>query len=798
MDQFNQRLNEFSLYNNGNTDNSNLLSDGIDLPRFNESDVENYISGDNLSFLHQKLSEVTALNSTHIQRESKLKNKIDELQKEKHELNKKCETFVGEHQNLKNTQELLRQKVDAETRQRFLYQDKVTSLGKELQDEQEAKKELDNKFATTQKKLTKVEAYAKEIFVVAEQSAKQVEAFNKEMRIYEEMLQVAKSSIVKTNEENDLVRSELCGLNNHLIELGDAYNDASTDIQSFKEENLKHETYVNDTLCRFKEITNHFSSMKDQFLVQGKELERNTIVREELISELKETKTELKKKKSENEDMRKSSMLQGSVLNKTVDELQSNLKSLVDLNNDLDGKNKTCSSIIDELKEENIKFKAETESLKTILAVEKSYNTEKKMCVERFSNERNEWKQKHDFAAEELKLSEKREDELNLKIKETNEHIKQLIDENNELQHMMEKLEEENRWFSDERKEFSEMLTKKGKEIEDHVGDMTNSEKLLEKKQNDLIAMDKQLCSIKDEKVLLEREKFEISKDLETSKQKEVELNGKIKEMEDRVIKCQFVFMDNEKKYSELTEKCDKLVNDSRVDKSSIAELNAEIGKIKLKNHECEQRKEKLEEDLKDAKELLSNTVADSNKKAQLNNENIKLISTDIKREMEQYKKYCDEKDETISLLTTKVGEMEKSSEEKNLKIVEVNGKISSLEAKNESLTDTVRNISEEKQEYITIIENFTRKEGTFRKDIETKLIQIKDLEFQLAEQRREFKQYQFNMDTYDSIWNNERNQALKDIEDELDRETSIFQPKFDFSNVGVHNTSNLKNSKLN
>ena len=773
MENFANRMDHFSQYVNNDSLLAEVYPTGL---VGNEVEMDNYLSGENFTFLHQKLSEASSLNASYAQRESHLKCCAEQLKKEKEDISQKCETLLSEQGHYKSKQILLEQKVDSETRQRFLYHDKLVAVEKNLEEEQTHRKTLEEKLKDMQINLTNADSFSKEIYQIAEESTRQIVTLKEEIRVLEEMLMVYKRSFLKVNKENEKLYSELEYVNSQLKGLEETFKEASYDINSFKEENLKHETYINETLNRFKEITVHFGTMKDQFLMQQEALERYHNETGEKSKTINEMKRKLSNQLNEMEEVRKSSSLREVELNKTVEKLQDTLNGLVALRKDLEEKNQSSQNIIDTLRDENIKWKAEVASTKSILSVERNYMAEKNSCVENISVERDEWKERYEDIAKKSNCSQKHEDELKKENEEYNKQKNEMLAEIKSLRNIIDNIEDHNKWISIEKENLTEQLFAKGKEIESCIGEANDVENCLKRRHSELSLLTNDMISIKEEKEKLEKENNGLLKRLDFSMKSEEDLKNKVKEFEDRLIKCQFLFMENDKKYSELDEKCKICEDKNKEDKHSIKTLNEEIQQLKVTCHDHHQTNEELQHELKETKFQLQTTLNDNDVHTKMNNESIKMITSDIRKEIEEYRRECNQKEQTISMLTLKLEDNKIIFEEEKLKLLKANEQVNALQSKGEGTKDTISRISEEKKEYLNIIENFTRKEGNLKKDQDIRLLQIKDLEFLLNEQKREFEQYQLSVDNYNCLWERDREVALKDLQDELSRDHNIFQ----------------------
>merc|ERR1712193_326713 len=178
-------------------------------------------------------------------------------------------------------------------------------------------------------------------------------------------------------------------MGDHLKTLDTTFQNASTEIKDFKQESSKQEHFISETLSRFKEISVHFASMKEQFLMQQQaigEYHSDTTEKSKMICLMKQ---QLDVKTKEIDEIRKLSATREAELGKNVAKLEDTLNGLIDMRTGLEDKNEQRGKVIENLREENIKVKAELESAKVTLNVERDYSTEK---VNTLINERDECK----------------------------------------------------------------------------------------------------------------------------------------------------------------------------------------------------------------------------------------------------------------------------------------------------------------------------------------------------------------------------------------------------------------------
>ena len=730
-----------------------------------DGDIDQYLSGDSISFLHQKLAETTGLNASYAQRESRLQETLEALKAEKQGVAQRCDALLNDQKKMKNEQTLLQQKADQETRLRFTYQDKLSCAAKSLEEQIKRAEESEQTVERMKSELAELDNFSGDVYEIANMSATQVDNLKEEVAVLEKMRDVYKASYLKADKENVRLCSEMETVKEKLNSLEETFKGASSEIDELKKENAKQEQFIGETLNRFKEISGHFSNMKEQFLLQQQSLgeyQNDTKEKSELICAMRD---ELHNKEKEVDEIRCLSATREEELARNVEKLEDTLNGLIGLREELENKNKQRGEIIENLREENIRCKAELESARATLNVERDYSTEK---VAGLTNEREEGKKTRKELVAKLKSYKDREKQLYDAKDHFEKQANEMTEENKTMREILNELKTRS---TAEKSNLEGELSAKEKELSKLRISVSNNGESLKRTREELSTVKKELSLLRIDKDKVDAERKELSDRLDDSTTTNQEDQKRIKEFEERMIKCQFLFMENDKKFTELSERCGQLESEKIEDKYRISNLNEELERIK---HQCVEEM-KTNDLLKLEVEESKSKLECSDRQAKTNAESMKAMAAGVREEIESCKQECAKKDEEINALYTQANEYKKLCDDGNKELAKSCEQYKAAMSKNESLSDTVSKVSSEKQDYLVIIENFTKRESDLKSELDKRLNHQKELEHTLREQKREFEQYKVNVENYDRLWQTERDQGLKELQDELSREQRIF-----------------------
>lgn len=635
---------------------------------------------------------------------------------------------------------LLQNQIDQETRLRFAYQDKLAAAQKDLE----------------------------EVVKRCEETEGQ---YKHEICVLEKMLQAYKKSFQKVEEENEELCKRMGARTEKFVadlkSLETEHAELFSEIKDFKRENSKQEDEIRENLNRFREITAHFENMKEQFLLQQVAIgdyHEDATNKSKTISEMRE---QLDEKIRAIDEIQKLSATREEELNKNVDKLQDTLDGCVEFREALETKNKERENMIENLREENVKWKAEYESMKATLSVERDFTTDK---VDTLVTERDEAKKKCRELMLKLKTSREREAELMETKTQYESQGNELFEENKTLREMVLDVENQNAWFTGEKAKLEEELASRRKEIDSLVVDLNNKDASLKQKTAKLSATRNELHLLQIDKNKGDEEKKEVETRLVESAASLQEENRRIKEFEERLIKCQFLFMENDKKYTELSEKCSQLENEKIEDKYRLSAQSEELENQKLEYAEQSKTNQLLQLEVKEASSRLEESTLQSRTTA----ENIKAMAADVRQEVDGYRQECERKEGEVCALRAQVVDLKSRCENGNKELSKTCEQLEAANSKNECLAETASKVAAEKQEYLTIIENFTKRESDLKTELDRRSTHSNESEQKLRDQKREFEQYKVNVENYDRLWQAERDQALMDLEDELCREQRL------------------------
>lgn len=241
-------------YNSRNRPNDSLLSD------------QTYM------FLREKLSDANSTIESFSQHELNLKNEIDRLKKDNDEKAKHISSLKSELQVFRNTQLNVEQKLDQETKKRFSLQDQVSDLEKEVNEKVSRNNHLEEKLKHANEALQGNENYNQQVYKIASEACDQSSSLSEQVQILEEMLDICKSKLHETFDENKVLKSNFALIESKYSELENDFQDKLNEIEQMREDATKQEEYINETLNRFREIGIHFANMKNHFLQQHETL----------------------------------------------------------------------------------------------------------------------------------------------------------------------------------------------------------------------------------------------------------------------------------------------------------------------------------------------------------------------------------------------------------------------------------------------------------------------------------------------------------------------------------------------
>ena len=224
-------------------------------------------------YLHKKLADANAIIASHGDRENEMNRKLDQLSRENEDLRGKNSTFKTEIETMMVRQVAADQKIEAEKRAQSLLQERVNNLEKETREEKTRFKSCFDKLKEAESKLVGSDNLAMKMYSLATDSCAQSDVLREEVGSLETLIDTCKSAMSKLSNEKQELSSKLRVVETEYETYEGTMQDALADIDILKEETLRQENYINDTLNRFREIAVHFDSMKAYVKQQQTKLE---------------------------------------------------------------------------------------------------------------------------------------------------------------------------------------------------------------------------------------------------------------------------------------------------------------------------------------------------------------------------------------------------------------------------------------------------------------------------------------------------------------------------------------------
>lgn len=231
------------------------------------------IPDETYQYLHKKLADANAIIASHSDCKNEMNRKLDQLSRENEELRSKNSTFKTEIEALTVRQVTSDQKMEAEKRAQALLQERFDNLEKEMNEEKMRFKSCFEKLKEAESKLVGSDSLAKKMYNLATDSCAQSDVLREEVGSLETLIDTCKSAMSKLSNEKQELSSKLRVVETEYETYEGTMQDALADIDILKEETLRQENYINDTLNRFREIAVHFDSMKTYVKQQQTKLE---------------------------------------------------------------------------------------------------------------------------------------------------------------------------------------------------------------------------------------------------------------------------------------------------------------------------------------------------------------------------------------------------------------------------------------------------------------------------------------------------------------------------------------------
>ena len=224
------------------------------------------LSDETYHYLQKKLTDANMLIASQGDRENGMLRKLDQLSRENEDLRSKNLSFKSEIQTFTTRQVAVDQKMEAEKRT-------LDALEKEIQEEKTRFKSCFEKLKEAESKLTGSDNLAMKMYSLATDSCAQSDVLREELGSMETLIDTCKSAMSKLSNEKHELSSKLRVVETEYETYEGTMQDALADIDILKEETLRQENYINDTLNRFREIAIHFDSMKSYVKQQQTKLD---------------------------------------------------------------------------------------------------------------------------------------------------------------------------------------------------------------------------------------------------------------------------------------------------------------------------------------------------------------------------------------------------------------------------------------------------------------------------------------------------------------------------------------------
>ena len=221
-----------------------------DVSSIEGSSTNTRLSDDTYQYLQKKLSDANALLATQGERENSLIQKLDQSSRECQELRNKNSSLKAEIQTLTERQVEVDQKLETERRDKISLQSRIDSLEHEIKEEKERFRLCFEKLKEAESKIIGSDELAKKIYSLATDSCAQSDVLREEVGSLETLIETCKSAMSKLSEEKQELSTKLRVVETEYEGYEGTMQDALADIELLKDENVRQENYINETLNR--------------------------------------------------------------------------------------------------------------------------------------------------------------------------------------------------------------------------------------------------------------------------------------------------------------------------------------------------------------------------------------------------------------------------------------------------------------------------------------------------------------------------------------------------------------------
>lgn len=721
-------------------------------------------------YLHKKLADANAIIASHGGRENEMNRKLDNLSRENEDLRNKNSTFKTEIETMMVRQVAADQKVEAEKRAQTLLQERLDNLEKETQEEKTRFKSCFDKLKEAESKLVGSDNLAMKMYSLATDSCAQSDVLREEVGSLETLIDTCKSAMSKLSNEKQELSSKLCVVETEYETYEGTMQDALADIDILKEETLRQENYINDTLNRFREIAVHFDSMKayvkqQQTKLDGyqKEIETHQAEEVALNKNLKDVECQL-------ESLKKLKETENQCSSQKISELERSLGVMKQNEQPAKIKLDSLERDLQHSKEENIELKSKQTSQKIVMEAEQKLYAELKNM----------------FDAEKLKtdVSQKKIEDCNQKIhqlemsvsnaagekKRMEDHEKEIREDQRNSKETIQKLQADISSMGEEKNLINERLISAQHQLSSIQDQLLGLEKSLVEKTTEQSRLQSEFGIISKIKESMEIELSEKDLKLETVSRACTDKEKSVSSLEEKLNQCQMIFMDNEEKFK-VAEKKLKLFQRECDEKQQMNErLTVTMAETQQALENEAREKRQLEETYRDTREEYErHKIQSDNDRSKLVDE-MKRVRLLVETESEQQMKEKKANEEAIYKMNEKLKQMADIIDTDRVQIQKLQDRVSFVSAKNEELLQTVSQLSDENSQKSKTLDTVEKEKSKLTNDLDGCKGEVDKLRNELNDANQEYEKFKNEVELFEKIWSKQQKQTLEQLRDELSK----------------------------
>lgn len=733
------------------------------------SSTNTRLSDDTYHYLQKKLSDATALLATQGDRENSLIQKLDQSSRECQELRNKNTSLKAEIQTLTERQVEVDQKLEVERRDKISLQTQIDSLEHEIKEEKERFRLCFEKLKEAESKIFGSDELAKKMYSLATDSCAQSDVLREEVGSLETLIETCKSAMSKLSEEKQELSTKLRVVETEYEGYEGTMQDALADIELLKDENVRQENYINETLNRFREISVHFDSMKT--FVKQQQLKVEAYQKKlasygdgdgTLREKVKTLEGEVIIAKKEMESQERCARLK-------VDDLQKTIESYKGDRKEFEKKYESLQGDMGRVREENIALKLKQDTMKSQVDDERMKGAEVKMQLERE-------RQQNENIREELRESNNKTREIEMKLAEVS-------GKGVSLGNMTEVWDSERSNFNKSREDLKIELMNVRKIKEELQVKYEKSEKELAELQSKQEKREREFKEITEDRNHLKESMDKVSKKKESLESEVEEKDIKIAtfsksisekekqvvDLEEKLKHCQMIFMENDERFR-MAEKKLKLLQEQCNEKQIMNEKLCQTMTETQQSLAVEtQEKRDLEERLRDLRDEYERHRLESEHIRTRLTEELKRIKVIIQGEHEDRTKEKQAHQEAIYKLNNKLKEMADIIDTDRDQMMKLQDRVSMLTSRNDDMAKQITRLEEDilhREKTIKDLETSNAKEGESLVKYQD---QVKRLEEELKQSNEEFDKFQTEVHLFEKFWRQQHKQSIVELQDELD-----------------------------